>query len=150
MSPSKYPEGLALIAESALSAVNSEATKEQRDLEALAIRLYETPLVQQAKHEAAAYWLNKPVPVSPEALSTLDDAVADFAFHCVLEAANSDANYPKVLRVECEPHVWFGMNVPGSRRGGNNADNSYRIIPVDARGHFEIVGKRTAVPPSDV
>src|SRR5438552_985169 len=98
MSSNKHSEGLALIASSSLSSTNPEATKEQRDLEALALRLYSTAEVQKAKHETAAYWLNKPRVLSPEALSSFDEGVADFVFHCALNAANSDSNYPKVLR----------------------------------------------------
>ncbi|MEJ0045198.1 MAG: hypothetical protein WDN04_02955 [Rhodospirillales bacterium] len=49
-----------------------------------------------------------------------------------------------MLKVEGEPHHWFGMDVPGARRGGNNADNAYRIIPVDGTGQFEIVGQLAA------
>lgn len=150
MSSTEHSERLDLLSSSSLSAVNTEATREQRDLEALAIRLFQTAPVQKAKHETAVFWLDRDVPVSPEALSTFAGGVDDYAFHCVLEAANSDTNYPKVLRVECEPHYWFGRHVPGSRRGGNNADNAYRIVPVDGDGHFEIIGKQSAAPPADV
>jgi hypothetical protein len=52
--------------------------------------------------------------------------------------------------VEGEPHAWFGMDVPGARRGGNNADNAYRIIPVDGEGRFELIGQLAATPPTDV
>ena len=150
MTSSQHAERLALLAASRLSATNTEATREQRDIEALSLRLYQTVAVQKAKHETAIYWLNKKTGTSAEAMETFAAGVDDFAFHCVLEAANSDTNYPKVLRVECEPHRWFGMDVPGSRRGGNNADNAYRIVPVDGKGRFEIIGQVSAVPPADV
>lgn len=150
MPSSQHAERLALLKASQLSAANTEATREQRDLEALAIRLYQTPEVKKAKHETGAFWMERKIRPSAEALQSFDAGVDDFAFHCVLEAANSDTDRPKVLRVECEPHRWFGMDVPGSRRGGNNADNAYRIVPVDTRGRFEIIGQVSPVPPADV
>jgi len=80
MAVTESGEALALLAESTLSAANPEATREQRDLEIMALRMYGTTRVQKAKHEAAAFWLERPV-----------------------------------------PHRWFGMDVPGTRRGCNNA-----------------------------
>ncbi len=138
MSAEPHRDGLALLAASSLSSGNPLATKEQRDVEALAIRLYQTPQVQKARHEVARMWLDKPRLVSPEALATFEGGVADYVFCAVLNAANSDANYPKVVLAQCEPHSWFGMNVPGSRRGGNNADNAYRHVKVDGVGRYEI------------
>jgi hypothetical protein len=67
-----------------------------------------------------------------------------------VKAADSDPNYPKVMQIFTPPHEWFGMKVPGSRIGGDNPDNSYRIIPVDGSARYEITGRRFANPPSDV
>ena len=75
-----------------------------------------------------------------------DAAVASYVFHCCLNAANSDSGRPKVLKVQGEAHSWFGMDVPGAERGGNNADCAYRIIPVDGTGRFEILGQTMPDP----
>lgn len=135
----------------ALDADNPLATCDQRDLEAIAIALYHTPELAVARARTALHWTSKfnhrP---SEEAMRSFDAAVAEFVFHCCLNAANSDAGNPRVLKVEGEPHRWFGMDVPGARRGGNNADNAYRIIPVDGAGSFEVLGQMQTHPPADV
>jgi hypothetical protein len=142
---------LALLQRGLLVPDNPLATADQRDLEALAIRLFETPELAAARARTALLWLGRLAHrPSGEAMRSFDDAVAEFVFHCCLNAANSDAGNPRVLKVEGEPHRWFGMDVPGARRGGNNADNAYRIIPVDGAGRFEIVGQTGANPPADV
>jgi hypothetical protein len=145
-------EDLALLRQAALVEDNPLATKDQRELEALAIALYETPELAAARARTALLWISRFGERRPsgEAMRSFDAAVAEFVFHCCLNAANSDAGRPRVLKVEGEPHHWFGMDVPGARRGGNNADNAYRIIPVDGSGRFEIVGQAGVHPPSDV
>ncbi|MDB5671644.1 MAG: hypothetical protein JWO25_2603, partial [Alphaproteobacteria bacterium] len=140
-----------LLDRGALVADNPLATADQRDLEALAIRLYFTPEVAAARARTALLWIGRFTHVpSTEAMRSFQGAVDEFVFHCCLNAANSDAGNPRVLKVEGEPHRWFGMDVPGARRGGNNADNASRIIPVDGSGRFEIVGKLHDHPPADV
>jgi len=64
----------------------------------------------------------------------------------VMVAANTDANYPRVLRVYAEGTEWFGHKVPGAKWGGDNPDNAYRIIPMAAWGQYEISGQRQVEP----
>lgn len=130
---------------------NPLATADQRDLERLAIRIFNTQEVAAARATTAMHWLGKmKTRFSEEQMSSFDSAVAAFVFHCCLNAANSDSGHPKVLKVEGEPHSWFGMEVPGSERGGNNADNAYRIATVDGEGSFELLGQVGPNPPADV
>lgn len=144
-------EDLALLQAGALSAENPLATADQRDLEWLAISIFRTPALAAARASTALLWLSRcGFRPSEEAMASFDEAVAEFVFHCALNAANSDAGRPRVLKVEGEPHRWFGMDVPGARRGGNNADNAYRIIPVDGHGRFEVVGCPPPHPPTDI
>ena len=152
MAPAEHREtDLALLERDALVDENPLATADQRDLEALAIRLHFTPEIAAARARTALLWIGRFThQPSTEAMQSFDGAVAEFVFHCCLNAANSDAGNPRVLKVEGEPHHWFGMDVPGARRGGNNADNAYRIIPVDGSGRFEIIGKVHDHPPADV
>lgn len=146
-----HTDDIALLAAGALSAENPLATADQRDLESLAIRIFQTPDLAAAHERTAQLWRSRfTFEPSEEAMSSFDGAVAEFVFHCALNAANSDAGRPRVLKVEGEPHRWFGMDVPGARRGGNNADNAYRIIPIDGDGRFEIVGRPGPHPPADV
>lgn len=128
-----------------LSATNPTATADQRDLEALALRVIDMPVVQHAKSQMAQRW--KTIvgrDITAEALMRYDELVEEFAFNYVLKAVNSDANYPKVLNHNYgPPHQWFGMKVPGSRGGGGDGpDQNYVIIPIDSQAHYELHGQR--------
>lgn len=127
-----------------LSPTNPIANADQRDLEALAIKVVNMPGVQQAKQQMATRW--KTIvgrDITAEALSRFDELVEEFAFNYTLKAVNSDPNYPKVLgHLYGPPHEWFGMKVPGSRgSGGDGPDQNYSIIPIDGRSRYEIHGQ---------
>lgn len=142
---------LALLQEGFLVSDNPLATREQRDLERLAVSLFNTQELASARTRVAQHWLGKMATrFSEEQMASFDRAVARFVFHCCLNAANSDAGQPKVLKVEGERHRWFGMDVPGAERGGNNADCAYRILTVDGEGRFEVLGRAGPNPPADV
>lgn len=130
-----------------LSARNPVANVDQRDLERLAIRLFERPDVRAASNTAATMWRrvsDRLMP--PDQMALFDEHVRDYCFKCTLVAANTDANYPRVLRVYGESADWLGHRVPSSKWGGDNPDNAYRIIPIDAGGHYEIMGQRQTEP----
>lgn len=142
---------LALLEDGFLVPDNPLATCDQRDLEKLAISLFHTPEVDAARAHTARHWLSSmKTRFSEEAMASFDSAVSSYVFHCCLNAANSDAGRPRVLKVEGEPHQWFGMDVPGAERGGNNADCAYRILSVDGEGRFEVLGRAGPNPPADI
>jgi len=142
---------LALLEDGFLVPDNPLATRDQRDLERLAVRIFHTPELAAARARVALHWLGRfKSAFSAEQMATFDAAVARYVFHCCLNAANSDAGRPKVLKVEGERHHWFGMDVPGAERGGNNADCAYRILTVDGEGSFEVLGRMGPNPPADV
>lgn len=129
-----------------LSPSNPTATADQRDMEALALRVMEMPLVLQARENAAMRW--KTIIGKQGSAETWarfnDQMLEEFAFGSVLKAVNSDPNYPKVLgHLYGPPHEWFGMKVPGCRSGGGDGpDQHYSIIPIDAYGRYELHGQR--------
>ena len=137
-----------------LSKTNPTATVDQRDLEALSIRVAQMPVVLKAKKAAAYRWktiVGREAPAEAWG-ARYDELVEEYSFNSIMKAVNSDANYPKVFgHWEGPPHEWFGMKVPGSRAGGgDNPDNNYVIIPVDGRAHFEIIGQRFSPGTADV
>jgi hypothetical protein len=137
-----------------LSKTNPIATVDQRDVEALTMRIAQSPVVQKAKAQAAQRWkVLVGRDVSAEAWSHFDDLMQEYVFSYTLKAVNSDANYPKVVgHLYGPPHEWFGMKVPGSRTGGgsDNPDNNYTFVPIDGQARFEIHGQRFDPAPSDV
>jgi len=130
-----------------LSAINPVANVDQRDLERLAIRLFERPDVKAARDRAEIMWRRVTDRLMPaDQMALFDDHVADYCFKCTLVAANTDANYPRVLRVYSEGAQWLGHKVPGAKWGGDNPNNAYRIIPVAAGGRYEVTGQRQVDP----
>lgn len=128
-----------------LSAINPTATRDQQDLEALCIQVFAMPKVQTAKRAAAERWRTLiGRDITPEALARLDELSEEFAFNYVMKAANSDANYPRIVHhLYGPPHEWFGKKVPGSRAsGGDGPDQSYTLIPVDGYARFELQGQK--------
>ena len=129
-----------------LSPSNPTATVDQRDMEALALKVMEMPIVKKARENVAMRWktiIGKEG--TAETWARFDaQMLEEFAFGSVLKAVNSDANYPKVLgHIYGPPHEWFGMKVPGCRSGGGDGpDQHYSIIPIDAYARYELHGQR--------
>jgi len=131
------------------SARNPVANRDQRDLEALAIELLARPDVQEAQKRTAAEFARVTSnTVSPEVWAMFDDWIASYCFRSILMAVNSDANFPKVLRVYNPAGKWMGNDVPESRWGAENPDNCYRIIPMEYGGRYVVHGQMQDNPPS--
>jgi len=134
-----------------LSATNPVANVDQRDLEALALDLMQSGEMAAARKRCAYLWRAVvEYDAGPAVMQSFEAMIDEFCFRAALLAANSDAAHPRVLRLYTPPAQWFGRSLPGSRWGGDNPDNCYRIIPVDAGGTFELHGRRDAHPASYV
>lgn len=129
-----------------LSKTNPVATADQRDLEALALKVMQMPAVLKAREAAKRrYRTLVGKQASEEAMARFNDEMFDeYVFRYVQVAVNSDANYPKVMgALHCGPHEWFGMKVPGGRSGeGDGPDTNYSMMPIQWDAHYEIHGKR--------
>lgn len=125
-----------------LSASNPLATRDQRDCEALALNLLGTPQIVQARAKVEA-WFRIAVgrDMTAEMEATLPGFIEQYAVHYALIAANSDVHHPRVTQVYSPAHRWFGMSLPGSQFG-DNPDNSYRIVPLDADARYELSVRR--------
>lgn len=136
-----------------LSASNPTATRDQRDIERRAIEMLTLPQIVRARSLATQRFRMLADHDTPQQAWAIFDAVmAEWTYHYVLLALNSDPNYPKVLgHWFGPPHEWFGMQVPGSRgpATAENTDNNYSVIPVDGHSRFEIRGRRFTPPVGD-
>lgn len=126
-----------------LSADNPAATSDQRDMESLAIRIFNEPALQQARQQAKQRWrgfIGKDAP--EEAWARFDQYMGDeWAFQKVMKAVNSDPNYPRVLsNLWAPPHEWFGLKIPGGR-AADNPDNNYSFVPISGYASYELWGK---------
>lgn len=130
-----------------LSSTNPVANVDQRDLEGLAMRLFERPDVRRARDIARTMWLRVTDRLMPaDQMALFEDHLSDYCFKCTLVAANTDGNYPRVLRVYSEGAEWLGHKVPGAKWGGDNPDNAYRIVPISPGGRYEVHGRRQIEP----
>ena len=125
-----------------LSAVNPIANIDQRDVENTAIRLLARRELQDAREKAGFLWRQVTEHPLHDQMDRFEQMIEECTFNYALKAANADANYPKVLRVYSPPAEWFGRHTPGSRWGGDNPDNAYRIIPIAHGARYELRGQR--------
>ncbi|PYH79078.1 hypothetical protein BO82DRAFT_316180 [Aspergillus uvarum CBS 121591] len=130
---------------------NPLATSDQRDLDALAIEIYQDNSFPVLKAEAkAAYKTAHGSPISDEASSSLDAAIEELIFSSVQKAVNNDPYYPKVYWVDAGPRDWFDLEVPGGRYSYDNPDCIYRTIPISSDVDYIVTGYRHTPGPTDV
>ena len=116
------------------------ATDEQHEHELAALRLWEHPVVEQAREQVAARWLEDEQP-SPVMRECFDWAVEEVLFSAVIWSSNQDPLHPKVTCITRLEHPLDGRTVPGSRWGIDNPDSIYRVIPISGDERYEIRGR---------
>lgn len=134
-----------------LSATNPVANVDQRDLEALAIKVVNQRAVRDVRDRVAGLWraiVGKSI-TSAKASETFEDFIDTWMFHWALKATNSDPNYPRVVYVEEYAHEWFDMHVPSARFGGDNPDNRYAWVPFDNLATYVLSGQVLGLRPAD-
>ncbi|MGE0387007.1 MAG: hypothetical protein AB7Q97_19965 [Gammaproteobacteria bacterium] len=130
-----------------LSATNPIANVDQRDLETLALRIFQRPEIKAARERAAIMFRRVTDRLYPaEQMARMEQCVAEYCMKSIMVAAASDANYPRVLRVYTQGAHWLGHRMHGSRWGGDNPDNAYRVIGMAAGGEYEVRGQRQKSP----
>lgn len=141
----------ATIAIASNSGGNPLATLDQRDLDALSIKLNEDHDFAFLKAEAkATFQTAHGLPISQEANSRVDAAIDELAFSSIQKAVNNDPYYPKVYWVDAGPRSWFGLDVPGGRYSYDNPDCIYRTVPISNKLRYVLRGYRHPQGPTDV
>ncbi len=125
-----------------LSAVNPCATVDQREIEDVALRLMRRSEVEQARKHASLLWRSVTEYTAGPQMSLFEAMMDEYTFNYAIKAANSDPARPRVVRSYSPAAHWFGRDIPGSRWGGDNPDNAYRLISVEPSGRYEIYGER--------
>ncbi|OJJ01978.1 hypothetical protein ASPVEDRAFT_41507 [Aspergillus versicolor CBS 583.65] len=139
------------IAASAVQARSPLATPDQRDLDELAIEIFQDNAFAFLKGEAkGAYKVAHGLPISDEASASLDQAIEELTFSAVQKAVNTDPYYPKVYWYDAGPRSWFGLDVPGGRYSYDNPDCVYRTIPISSKVDYIVTGHRHSPGPLDV
>jgi hypothetical protein len=126
---------------------NPLATTSQRDFEERALKVLASPALQEQKKAVEQALQAQAGPQSAEALAGLPKAVDEVVFSGVVAALNADSNNPQVQWLWAPSHSWFGLNVPDAKYLTPNADNVFRLIPVDGVSRFEVGARPTGPNP---
>ncbi|MGE0384635.1 MAG: hypothetical protein AB7Q97_07870 [Gammaproteobacteria bacterium] len=127
-----------------LSAGNPIANVDQREVEDVAVRLLAHPDVARAREQAGMLWRSVMEQASGAQWPLFEPMLDEYVYNYALKAALADPDRPRVARVYTPPWRWLGRAVPGSRWGGDNPDNTYRLIPIAAGARYELQGRRMA------
>ena len=111
-------------------------TADQRELEALAMRLLASPEMAEQRAKSRELFLADPVARSEEGMATLDAALDELCCVHAMGAANSDPARPKVMWYFTAAREWMGQRVAGGRWGFDNPDNVYRFVTVDGQSSY--------------
>jgi hypothetical protein len=126
---------------------NPLATVDQREIEAVAIRLLARPELQRARTIATLLWRNAVAYPAREQMDRFENMLEEYVFYHTLRAANGDGLYPRIVFFMVPAHSWFGRDVPGSRWGGDSPDFIYRFVPIEHGARYELTGRLTCSEP---
>lgn len=129
---------------------NVLATRDQRDVEDLALRLIERPELLRARATAEMLWRSVAAWPARDQMARFDNMIDEYVFHHAIRAANSDAAFPRVARFMAPPHHWFGRDVPGSRWAGDSPDFIYRLVPIAHGARYRLIGRPACADPPSV
>ena len=145
-----------------MATFNPLATDDQREIEALALELFETAPVRDAitrqrgvmqaslTVSSAAAGAVTSVAASAAGRATLEQNLHEWAFSACFKVAAMQPARPRVACTINLPHRWFGHAVPGTRHGVDNPDNIYRVIAVAPGARYAIHGQVLGRPGADV
>lgn len=132
-------EQMAQAANAALTPSNSDANGSQSQaVEQLAIRIWDTAPVKDARAQGLKTYLASEVATKPEGSRYAKSAVDETAMLASLYTAMGAFADPSFVWVYAVPHHWNGYTVPGARWYGDNADCFYRAVRIDDTSSYEI------------
>ncbi len=129
---------------------NPLATPAQREIEAQALRMFESAAMQAVIARLRPLFLADPRAQTMSGRATLEQNLREIAFSAATCAASMDPARPRVAWTINLPHRWFGLDVPGSRHGVDNPDNIYRVAAIDEASSYELQGRVPPEPAPDV
>ncbi|HUE10213.1 MAG TPA: hypothetical protein VMQ54_04715 [Steroidobacteraceae bacterium] len=118
------------------------ATNDQRELEALCLRIAATPGVRAAREQARALLLANPTSRTPDGAAGLDRALDQWVMAGVVAIANNDPSRPRALwAIDNTPREWFGHVFPGAAVAIDNPDNVNRTMPLNGAWEYQVNGR---------
>src|SRR3954463_8608396 len=129
----------------------STATLQQKEMEALVLRLAEMPQVQQAREAARQVFLTHPYAATTDGKASVEDAASQHFYGALHLATNTDPHRPAISMVCTYRHQIDGQEFPSSLHGGlETPDNIYRVIPISSDSRYELRGVRHQPAPAQV
>ncbi len=132
------------------AAGNPLATRDQLRLEREAARLLATPEVRAAEADVRRAFAALPFAATAEGAATLDASAHEVAFAGVEDSLDRDGAHPRTFWVWSPAHRWFGLATPRAKVLMPNADNVFRILPVDAASRYRLTLTRTGPEPTQL
>ncbi|MBK4987621.1 DUF1214 domain-containing protein [Pseudomonas sp. S37] len=119
-------------------------TKENKELENLCLRLFNSPNIQATIEKLEKQLGSLPLAQTADAQKTLPSAVRELAMGAISYLAADDPQRPNIMLHESPPR----RDWPGARYIVDNPDNVYRIVAIDSHSQYLITGKLGSAPPS--
>ena len=88
--------------------------------------------------------------IPPEVEAGVEAMLDEYMANWVFKAVASDGQYPRLVRNFMPPHHWHGHDVPGTRTGGDNPDNVYRLAGIEHGTRYRVTGRPVGVEPANV
>lgn len=123
-----------------LSATNPVANVDQRHVEDLAREIVAHPEMRAGAEKAGYLWKAVVQYTAGPQMARFDGMLAECAMNYALKGA-LDPEHPRIVRLLQPPGRWFGRDMPGSRWGGDNPNNAYRLAPIAHGARYELRGR---------
>jgi hypothetical protein len=121
---------------------NPLATNDQRELEALCLRIAAASKVRAAREQARALLLANPTCRTADGAAGLDRALDQWVMAAVVAVANNDPSRPRAFwAIDNTPREWFGHVFPGAAVAIDNPDNINRTTPLNGAWAYRIDGR---------
>lgn len=123
----------------------------QKEQEALALRLAERPALREAREIARQVFLSHPYAATAGGKASVEDAARQHFYGALQLAVNTDPHRPEISMVCTYRHAIDSQEFPASLHGGlENPDNIYRIIPISSDSRYALHGVRHQSAPAQV
>jgi hypothetical protein len=131
--------------------INPADTPGQVAAEADVIALWQDERIRAAREHVGRLWRNAWADIMPgEVASEVEAMLDEYLVNWLFKAAGSDSQHPRLVRNFMPPHSWHGHDVPGSRTGGDNPDNAYRLAGIAHGMRYRVTGRPVGREPANV
>ena len=122
-------------------------TKDQRWVEAMALRLMESPLVKAAQKDVEKTYRDDPTYQLPAAAPLAEAAARELTYRTAQYVITEDPVRPKFLWTYNATRKSHGVQIPGTTFI-ESVDSIYRVLTIGKGYHYEITGKRPGNGPA--